>query len=125
VDRLFLTVTVLAALVVPTVWLAYVRVAGVTDTGTTPVPVSVTLCGLFVAPSVMLAVAVSALVVDGVNVKLILHEPWPLTLAPHVVPDSAKSLAFAPPIVTVEIVTGALVLLVSVTVFAALVVPLA
>jgi len=74
VGRLFFTVTVLAALVVPTVWFAYARLAGVTDTGTRPVPVSVTVCGLLVALSLKFAISVSVFVVDGVNVKLIVQE---------------------------------------------------
>jgi hypothetical protein len=53
VASLFLTVITWAALVVPTVCAANVRVAGVTATGTTPVPVSVSDCGLLDAPSVI------------------------------------------------------------------------
>jgi len=46
-------------------------------------------------------------------------------LAPHVVADWAKSTPYEPTNVVGEIVTGALVLLVRVTFFAVLVVPIA
>jgi hypothetical protein len=74
VGRLFFTVTIFAALVVPTVWLAYVRLAGVTDTGTTPAPVKLTDCGPFDAPSLIVTVAVYGAAVDGANVKLMVQE---------------------------------------------------
>jgi hypothetical protein len=72
--RLFLTVTFFAALVVPTFWGAKVRLDGVTDTGTTPVPVKVTDCGLLFALSEIVSAAVFAPGVTGSKVTLILHD---------------------------------------------------
>ncbi len=50
---LFVTVTTLAALLVPTVTCPKARLAGIKLTGSTPVPFNVTICGLLVALSVM------------------------------------------------------------------------
>jgi hypothetical protein len=74
VGRLFLIVNVFAALVGPTVWAVNVRLDGVTDTGTIPVPVKLTDCGLLFAPSVIVSDAVFAPAVSGANIMLILHE---------------------------------------------------
>src|SRR5271155_398441 len=60
--------TVLAALVVPTFRLANVRLVGETVTGDEPVPVRVTVCGLFVASSANVSVPVEAPVAVGENV---------------------------------------------------------
>lgn len=75
VGRLFFTVTVFVALTVPTFWaVAYVMLAGVTETGTRPVPENMMVCGLLAAPYVIVAVPDSAADVDGVNVKLIVQD---------------------------------------------------
>jgi hypothetical protein len=65
----FVSVAVFAALVVPTVWLAKVRLVGVSVTaGAVPLPVSGTVCGLPPALSVTERLAVRLPVVVGVNV---------------------------------------------------------
>jgi hypothetical protein len=69
VEKLFLIVTIFAELVVPTVCEEKVKLDGVTDTGTTPVPVRLTVCGLLFAPSVTVRVANFAPAVAGVNVN--------------------------------------------------------
>jgi hypothetical protein len=66
-------------------------------------------------------VAVSAAAVAGANVMLIVHVAFEASEAPQVVADFAKSAAFVPVIVLEEMDTAAFVLLVKVTVFAALV----
>lgn len=68
VARLFFKVITCAALVVPTVCAANVSVAGVTATGTSPVPVSAKDCGLFDAPSVICTVTEYAVAVAGEKV---------------------------------------------------------
>jgi hypothetical protein len=63
-------------------------------------------------------------VADGVNVTLTVQVPSGVTVAPvQVLALLAKSLAFAPAIVTVEIVRLAVAVLVTVSVWAALVAP--
>ena len=62
-----LTVTVLAAVGLPSPWLPNPSVAGETVTGCTPVPVSVTVWGLLLASSEMVSVAVRAPVAWGTN----------------------------------------------------------
>ena len=63
-------------------------------------------------------------VADGVNVTLTVQVPLGVTVAPvQVSALVAKSLAFVPPIVTVEMVRLAVPVLVTVSVWAALVVP--
>lgn len=54
--ELFVSVTVFGALVVPTVCAENVRLVGANVTGTAPVPVSPTICGL-PAPEVAIATA--------------------------------------------------------------------
>ena len=123
VERLFLMVTIFAALVVPTVWAANVKLDGVTDTGAIPVPVKLTDCGLLFAPSVIVRAAVFAPAVTGANVTLILQDEWPPTLVPHPLEETANSLAFIPVVATLDMDNDALVLFVSVTVLDALVLP--
>ncbi len=66
---LFDTVTVCAALVVPTVWPLNVNEVGeIPITAATPTPVSVTICGLPVALSVNVTVPLRFPVAVGVNV---------------------------------------------------------
>jgi len=74
VGRLFLTVIFFAGLVVPTARAGNVTLDGVTDTGTIPVPVRFTNCGLLFALSVIVRAAVFAPVVTGAKVTLILHD---------------------------------------------------
>jgi hypothetical protein len=119
--RLFLTVMFFAVLVVPTFWEANVKLAGVTSTGTIPVPVKLTACGLLFALSVIVSAALFAPGVAGANVTLILQDEWPPTLDPHVFEDTANSPAFVPVMATLDIGKVALVLFASVAVLGALV----
>jgi hypothetical protein len=73
VGCLLLTVTVFAALVVVTAWLPNARVVGLTLTGTTPLPVNETVCGLLLAMSVIVKVPVRLPVVAGVKITLIVQ----------------------------------------------------
>jgi hypothetical protein len=73
VGWLFATVTALTALLVATAWFPNASVAGVTFTGTTPLPVSDTVCGLLLALSVILRVPVRDPVVVGVKVTLMVQ----------------------------------------------------
>jgi hypothetical protein len=68
----FLSVTVCAALVVPTVMSANVRLAGVAE-ALEPVPLKVTTCGLPVAESDMDRVPVMVPVAVGVKITLIVQ----------------------------------------------------
>jgi hypothetical protein len=71
---LFDTVTVCAALVVPTAWLPNVNEVGAIPIATaTPVPVSVTVCGLPVALSVNVIVPLRVPAAVGVNVIWNVH----------------------------------------------------
>jgi hypothetical protein len=71
----FVKVTVCFTLVVSTLWLANVSVAGenVTVAAADPVPVRLTVCGLPAMLSLMLTVPVSVPVVKGVNVTPIVQ----------------------------------------------------
>jgi hypothetical protein len=89
-----------------------------------PVPLRLTVCGLFAALSLIESVAVRLPVADGVNVTLTVQVLLGVTVAPaQVLALLAKSLAFVPPIVTVEMVRLAVPLLVTVTVCGVLVTP--
>ena len=89
--RWFVSVTVWAELVVPTVRLENVRVEEETVTGEEPVPVRLTVCGLFVALSLNVSVPAREPVVTGINVMLIVHvAPAPI-LAPQVLVAIEKS----------------------------------
>ena len=118
-------VTVPTALVVPTDWLAKVRLAGERLTpaaALAPVPERPTVWGLPVALSAMLSAAVRAPLAAGVNITVILQ----LAPAPTELPQVlawVKSLALAP--VTARLVTlkPALPVLVSVTACVELEVP--
>lgn len=105
-------------LVVPTLRLLNVSDEGDKVTAVTPVPVRLTVCGLFVALSVMVTVPVAVPVVEGVKVTEIEHFFPAGTELPHVL-VSAKF----PPIVMLVIVSVELPVLVNKTFFAALVVP--
>ena len=72
----FVMVTVCGELTVPTVWFPKLRLVGETVTAVaavTPVPVTVMVWGLPLALSVIVIWLVSALVVEGVNVMLIVQ----------------------------------------------------
>ena len=121
-EPVLVSVTVCAALVVPTVWL--VKVSDVTErlavvVGAVPVPVRLTVCGLPEALSVMLKVPVRVPDAVGVNVTLIVQLAPAATEPPHVSVSAKSALAAILPV----IVRAALPVLDSVTVCAALVVP--
>lgn len=81
--ELFVSVTVFGALVVPTVCAAKVRLVGASVTGTTPVPVSPTICGL-PAPEVGIATAPLIEPVSvGVNVTDKVHFAAAASAPPH------------------------------------------
>src|SRR5579864_3428107 len=73
VDKLLVTVTFFAALVVPTVTVPNESVSGVTLTGSFPVPVSAIVCGLFTALSVMFTVPVCLPGAVGEKVTVMVH----------------------------------------------------
>jgi hypothetical protein len=116
----FLTVTVWAALVVPTVWVANVSLVGVTLTPV-PVPVSDTVCGLPGALSAIETEAVRVPAAVGRNVTLIVQLALTASVVPQVV-VRAKSPEFEPVIVIPVIDIVALPLLRRVIALAALVV---
>jgi hypothetical protein len=77
-------------------WLAKVKLVGERPAiGVVPVPVKLTVCGLFVALSEMVKVAVRLPLAVGVNVTLTVHEPFAATELPHVL-VWAKSPELAP-----------------------------
>jgi hypothetical protein len=89
--------------------------------GLLPSPLRLTDCGLPVALSAKLRLALRAPLTAGVKVTPTTQVPLDMTVAPEQVSLlMAKSLAFAPPIVTVEMVRCAVPLLVTVSVCAAL-----
>lgn len=128
---LFVSVTVCAALVEPTGVAGKLTLVGLSDVaGKTPVPLSVSVCGLLAASSATLKVAVPLPEAPGVNVSITTHVAPALTAAPfvHVVPAAAtaNSGAFAPAIVTAFVAArcrAAAPAFVTVTVRGALVVP--
>src|SRR5580704_2377174 len=91
VVRWFVNVTVLAILVLPTVVLPNVNVAGEIVTGEEPVPTRLTICGLFAALSVKVNAPLRAPVSVGENVALTLHVPSGGTLVPQVLLAIEKS----------------------------------
>jgi hypothetical protein len=82
VGRLFVSVAVFAVLNVPTASFPNDRVAGVMVAWATPLPVSVTVCGLLLALSVIVKVPVSVPKLDAANTTLMVH----LAPAPNDVP---------------------------------------
>jgi hypothetical protein len=84
VGCLLLTVTVFGALVVVTASFPKAKVAGLTVTGTTPFPVSETVCGLLLALSVIVKVPVRLPVAVGVKVTLIVQLVSDASDVPHV-----------------------------------------
>lgn len=112
-------VNVLAALLVPTVVLGKVALAGVKVTDTRPVPLSDTLCGLPAALSVMLSEPVREPIWVGVKVTLILQFLPAARVLPQVEELTAKS-----PVVPIPLMSSVpLPVLASVTVLAAEVLP--
>jgi hypothetical protein len=89
-----------------------------------PLPFRVNTCGLVLSPSVRVSVAVSGPTTDGLNVTLTAQGVVVVMLGLQLAGVAVKSALFAP--VTAALVNGiaAFVLFVSVTVFAALVVPI-
>src|SRR5436309_1802796 len=71
----FVSVTVIGALVVASSWLPKSRPVGANPTPGEfePVPLRLTFCGLFTSSSVKTSVAASAAATDGVKVTLTLH----------------------------------------------------
>ena len=112
----------------PTFWLPKLRLVGLRVTvgaATTPVPVSGIFCGLSLALSAMLIVALRAPLAEGENVTLMAQEPLAANVLGLVgqVFVWPKSAAFAPFTAIPVMVSGAAPVLVSVTVWEALVVP--
>jgi hypothetical protein len=87
----FLSVNTFAALVDPTFVATYVAVAGVNVAGTTPVPVSADVCGLFEALSETESVPVSFPVWVGLKTTSMVHVPEAATLVPQVVDETLNS----------------------------------
>jgi hypothetical protein len=112
-------VTVFAALVVPTVALENVRLAGETVTGAEPVPVRLTVWGLSAALSLNVREPARAPVAVGENVTPTVHVAPAAMLVPQVLLAIAKSPAGA----MLENANATFWWLVSVTDFAALVLP--
>jgi hypothetical protein len=117
---LFVKVTVCAALVLPTFCDANVSDAGASVTAgalaAAPVPARPAVCGLPVALSAMLTLAVRAPVAVGLNVTLMAQFAFAASVAGLTgqVFVCAKSPALAPVMVTPVIVNAALPVLVSV-----------
>jgi hypothetical protein len=88
----------------------------------TPVPLRLTVCGLPLASSLTLSVALSEPTTCGVNVTEMLQLAPPARVVPHVF-VWLKSPEFAPVMPMLVIASGALPVLVSVAVCALLVVP--
>ena len=119
----FVSVIAVAALVVLTGWLPKLPLAGVIPMpGAVPVPVSVTLCGLPLALSVIDSEAVRLPVAVGVNVTFTVVLLPGVTVIVGVPAVKAKSPAFAPVSAKAVIDKFAVPVLVSVIAVAALVV---
>jgi hypothetical protein len=119
--RWFVSVTVWAELVVPTVRLENVRLAGETVTGEEPVPVRLTVCGLFEALSLNVSVPPREPVAVGKNFTLIVHVAPAAMLAPQVLVAIEKS----PLVEMLENASAVFLRFVSVTDLAALTLPTA
>jgi hypothetical protein len=91
--------------------------------GGIPVPVKLTVCGLLGAMSVKFSEALRLPPADGVNVTLTVQVPLGITVAPvQVSALLAKSLEFVPLIVTAKMIRLAEPVLVTVRLWAALLV---
>ena len=89
-----------------------------------PVPLKLTVCGLFAALSLIESVAVRLPVADGVNVTLTVQVPLGVSVAPAQVSALlAKSLAFEPVSPMLVMARFAVPLLVTVKPWPGLVVP--
>jgi hypothetical protein len=122
----FCRVVLCAALVVPTVWPAKVRLAGVRVTaGAVPVPLSAAVCGLPGALSVMETLAERLPAPPGVNVTETVHVALTASVAGETGQSfaCAKSPAFAPVTAMPLIESGAVPELRTEIVCAAAVVP--
>src|SRR5437660_901588 len=123
---LLVSVTAWAALVVLTCWLPKLRLVGLklTPGALVPLPLKATVCGLPLALSVILTLALRVPVAVGVNVTLMVQEAPAanvLELLGHVL-VWAKSPALVPVRPILLMVRAAVPLLVSATAWAALVV---
>jgi hypothetical protein len=87
----FVNVTVFAAVVLPTVVLAKVKVVGDIVTDAEPVPVRLTVWGLFAAPSVNVSAPESAPAAIGENVTPTIHVALAAMLVPQVLLAIEKS----------------------------------
>ena len=119
------TVSAWAALVVLISWLLKLILGAdkLTRGAAVPVPLKVTVCGLLEALSLKFSEALRLPVADGVKVTLTSQAPLGVTVTPvQVSVLLAKSLAFVPPTVTVEMVRLPVPVLVTVSVWAVLVV---
>ena len=92
-----LRVKLAGELLVAAGWLGKARLAGERPTsGAVPVPVRLTVCGLFVALSVKVKLAVRLPAVVGVNVKLTVQVAFTASELPHVLLDVPKSPGLEP-----------------------------
>jgi hypothetical protein len=114
----FVSVTLRAALVVPTVWLPKsILFADSVTTGAVPVPFTATAWGLPAASSAMVTVAVRLPVVTGANFTENEQVVPAATDAPvQLFALSTKSAGFEPPIVSVPMCSVAVPVLLTVTV---------
>ena len=121
------SVTVCAALVVPTFWFPKLTLVGLRLTmgaGVTPVPLSPAPCGLFVALSITEIVAVRLPVAVGRKSTWIVHDAPTATNVPtHRSLLSPKSSGSVPPCRSPLMNSGAVPVLVSMTFCGALTVP--
>ena len=83
-DPLFLSVTGTGALTIPCTVAGKAMFVGVSVVGTTPVPASVIVCGLFAALSLIVIVPERTPMEDGVNVIEIVHVAPDATDGPQV-----------------------------------------
>jgi len=123
----FISVTVIAALVTPCDCVPNGKLAGRVTAGAVPVPVSETVWGLGTALSAKLRDAFSAALVEGLNVRVTVQlEPAATGEAvEQVAAVIAKSAAFVPVTLGLLVnVSDALPVFISVTVIVGLVVPL-
>src|SRR5713226_757536 len=119
------SVTVCAALVIPTFWLPKLRLPGLKLTAGAnmiPVPLSAAFWGLSTALSVKVTLALRLPVAEGVKVTLMVQDAL-MASVPGQLLVWAKSVLFVPLRAMLLILKEAVPLLVSVIVFAALVVP--
>lgn len=121
--ELLVSVTVFAALVVPTACVPKDRLAGDAATGSTPVPVTSTNCGLPAPEVAMATLPLVDPVYVGVNVTASVHFADAASAPPQGVAPLPAAENAALPLIEV-IVTELPLLLVTVMVFAALVTPM-